>query len=94
MVFGLISTNQGMPIQVVKNLRICSDCHSFAKLVSKIYDRELIVRDNNGFHFFCRGNILACWATRLYVYQKAYAMLLINYKRPWEKRWANKNFST
>ena len=29
----LISTNQGMPIRVVKNLPICSDCHSFAKLV-------------------------------------------------------------
>ncbi|XVF63069.1 hypothetical protein PTKIN_Ptkin09bG0059200 [Pterospermum kingtungense] len=55
MAFGLIGTNQGMPIRVVKNLRICSDCHSFAKLVSKIYDREIIVRDNNRFHFFQRG---------------------------------------
>ncbi|XVF63066.1 hypothetical protein PTKIN_Ptkin09bG0059000 [Pterospermum kingtungense] len=55
MAFGLISTNKGMPIRVVKNLRICSDCHSFAKLVSKIYDREIIVRDNNRFHFFQRG---------------------------------------
>ncbi|XWS53949.1 hypothetical protein CRYUN_Cryun10bG0044600 [Craigia yunnanensis] len=33
MAFGLISTNQEMPIRVVKNLRICSDCHSFVKLV-------------------------------------------------------------
>ncbi|WRX19923.1 Pentatricopeptide repeat - like 10 [Theobroma cacao] len=59
MAFGLISTNQGMPIRVVKNLRICSDCHSFAKLASKIYDREIIVRDNNRFHFFQRG-ICSC----------------------------------
>ncbi|PPD75951.1 hypothetical protein GOBAR_DD27125 [Gossypium barbadense] len=53
--FGLISTDQGTSIRVVKNLRICSDCHSFAKLVSKTYNREIIVRDNNRFHFFQRG---------------------------------------
>ncbi|XP_057982054.1 pentatricopeptide repeat-containing protein At3g22690 [Malania oleifera] len=53
--FGLISTAKGMPIRVVKNLRMCSDCHSFAKLASKIYDREIVVRDNNRFHFFRQG---------------------------------------
>ncbi|XP_008224272.1 PREDICTED: pentatricopeptide repeat-containing protein At3g22690 [Prunus mume] len=53
--FGLIGTGQGVPIRVVKNLRMCSDCHSFAKLVSRIYNREIIVRDNNRFHFFNRG---------------------------------------
>lgn len=53
--FGLISTAPGMPIRVAKNLRMCSDCHSFAKLVSKIYDREIVVRDNNRFHFFGKG---------------------------------------
>lgn len=53
--FGLIGTGQGVPIRVVKNLRMCSDCHSFAKLVSRIYDREIIVRDNNRFHFFSQG---------------------------------------
>jgi pentatricopeptide repeat protein len=53
--FALISTGQGMPIRVAKNLRICSDCHSFAKLVSKSYSREIIVRDNNRFHFFQQG---------------------------------------
>ncbi|XP_059625053.1 pentatricopeptide repeat-containing protein At3g22690 [Cornus florida] len=53
--FGLISTGQGLPIRVVKNLRMCSDCHSFAKLVSKIYGRQIVVRDNNRFHFFQQG---------------------------------------
>ncbi|KAK2980630.1 hypothetical protein RJ640_011438 [Escallonia rubra] len=53
--FGLITTSQGMPVRVVKNLRMCSDCHSFAKLVSKVYDREIVVRDNNRFHFFRQG---------------------------------------
>ncbi|PKI52420.1 hypothetical protein CRG98_027173 [Punica granatum] len=53
--YGLISTGQKMPVRVVKNLRICSDCHAFAKLVSVVYDREIVVRDNNRFHFFRQG---------------------------------------
>ncbi|MED6182303.1 Pentatricopeptide repeat-containing protein [Stylosanthes scabra] len=61
MAYGLITTDKGAPIRVVKNLRMCSDCHSFAELVSKLYNREIIVRDNNRYHFFrdgfcsCRG---------------------------------------
>ncbi|KAG9455091.1 hypothetical protein H6P81_007995 [Aristolochia fimbriata] len=47
MAFGLISTGAGVPIRVIKNLRICSDCHSFAKLVSLVYEREIAIRDNN-----------------------------------------------
>jgi pentatricopeptide repeat protein len=59
--FGLLSTSDGTPIRVVKNLRICSDCHSATKLISKLYNREIIVRDRNRFHHFkdgtcsCRG---------------------------------------
>ncbi|XP_028070187.1 LOW QUALITY PROTEIN: pentatricopeptide repeat-containing protein At3g22690-like [Camellia sinensis] len=55
MAFGLLRTSQGTPIRVVKNLRMCSDCHSFAKLVSEIYSREIVVRDNNRFHIFQQG---------------------------------------
>ncbi|KAL2229935.1 pentatricopeptide repeat-containing protein At3g22690 [Sesamum indicum] len=54
--FGLVSSSQGMPIRVVKNLRMCSDCHSFAKMVSRVYDREIVIRDNNRFHFFWQGS--------------------------------------
>lgn len=43
MAYGLISTSQGHPIRIVKNLRMCSDCHSFAKFVSKVYDRCIVV---------------------------------------------------
>ncbi|XP_068645031.1 pentatricopeptide repeat-containing protein At3g22690 [Aristolochia californica] len=56
MAFGLISTGAGAPIRVIKNLRICSDCHSFAKLVSQVYEREIVIRDNNRFHFFRLGS--------------------------------------
>ncbi|XP_060180242.1 pentatricopeptide repeat-containing protein At3g22690 [Lycium barbarum] len=59
MAFGLIFTSQGHPIRIVKNLRMCSDCHSFAKFVSKVYDRHIVVRDNNRFHFF-QGGLCSC----------------------------------
>ncbi|KAF8389767.1 hypothetical protein HHK36_024286 [Tetracentron sinense] len=53
--FGLISTAPGMPIRVIKNLRICRDCHSATKLLSKIVEREIIVRDRIRFHHFKDG---------------------------------------
>jgi pentatricopeptide repeat protein len=56
MAFGLISTAPGTPIRVVKNLRICDDCHTVTKLLSKIYKRVIIVRDRNRFHHFREGS--------------------------------------
>ncbi|TYG62122.1 hypothetical protein ES288_D07G202800v1 [Gossypium darwinii] len=53
--FGLINTEAGCPIRIMKNLRVCSDCHSVTKLLSKIYRREIIVRDNSRFHHFKDG---------------------------------------
>lgn len=52
--FGLISL-EGVPIRVVMNLRICLDCHDVVKMISKIYHREIIVRDRNRFHHFKNG---------------------------------------
>lgn len=54
--FGLIKTSCKTPIRVMKNLRVCSDCHSATKLISKIYDREIIVRDQSRFHHFKNGS--------------------------------------
>ncbi|KAB2057073.1 hypothetical protein ES319_A11G145700v1 [Gossypium barbadense] len=53
--FGLISTNPGTPLRIVKNLRVCEDCHFWIKLISKIYKREIIVRDRRRFHHFENG---------------------------------------
>ncbi|XP_072964776.1 putative pentatricopeptide repeat-containing protein At5g59200, chloroplastic [Typha angustifolia] len=53
--FGLISTKPGMTIRVVKNLRVCNDCHSMIKLTSKITRRKIVVRDRNRFHHFEDG---------------------------------------
>ncbi|XP_027356295.1 pentatricopeptide repeat-containing protein At1g34160 [Abrus precatorius] len=53
--YGLISTSDGTPIQVIKNLRICVDCHAVIKIISNIYMREIIVRDRARFHRFKDG---------------------------------------
>ncbi|GMH09908.1 hypothetical protein Nepgr_011749 [Nepenthes gracilis] len=54
--FGLLNTVDGMEIVVIKNLRVCEDCHLFIKLVSKIVDRRFIVRDATRFHHFNNGS--------------------------------------
>ncbi|XP_057438696.1 putative pentatricopeptide repeat-containing protein At5g52630 [Lotus japonicus] len=53
--FGLITFPQERPIRVMKNLRVCGDCHTAIKFISKITGRVLIVRDNNRFHRFEDG---------------------------------------
>ncbi|KAF3431404.1 hypothetical protein FNV43_RR26135 [Rhamnella rubrinervis] len=53
--FGLISLRKGMPIRIVKNLRVCWDCHEVTKMISKLFNREIIVRDRNRFHHFKDG---------------------------------------
>lgn len=53
--FGLISISSGIPIRIIKNLRVCGDCHTVIKLVSKLEGREIIVRDSNRFHHFSEG---------------------------------------
>ncbi|CAM8971519.1 unnamed protein product [Rhodiola kirilowii] len=54
--FGLISLPSTSTIRVMKNLRVCGDCHQFLKLVSSITDRQIVVRDNNRFHYFAEGS--------------------------------------
>ncbi|XP_052110647.1 pentatricopeptide repeat-containing protein At5g04780, mitochondrial [Arachis duranensis] len=55
--YGLMSlpSDIDIPIRIMKNLRICGDCHNFMKLVSKCTSREIIVRDTNRFHHFKDG---------------------------------------
>ncbi|BAT88761.1 hypothetical protein VIGAN_05236400 [Vigna angularis var. angularis] len=53
--FGLISTEEGVPILIVKNLRICCDCHNAIKHISAITGREITVRDTHRFHCFKEG---------------------------------------
>lgn len=53
--FALIKTSQGFPIRIVRNVRMCSDCHTYTKLISVIYERDIVVRDRNRFHHFKDG---------------------------------------
>lgn len=56
LVFALMnSANDGGVIRIMKNIRICVDCHNFMKLTSSLIRREVIVRDLNRFHCFQDG---------------------------------------
>ncbi|XP_051185737.1 pentatricopeptide repeat-containing protein At4g15720 [Lolium perenne] len=54
--FGLLVIPKGMTIRVMKNLRMCCDCHDGFKLISDIMEREFVVRDLNRFHHFKMGS--------------------------------------
>ncbi|KAG9140567.1 hypothetical protein Leryth_016062 [Lithospermum erythrorhizon] len=54
--FALITSPVGSStITVMKNLRVCSDCHSAMKLIAKIVEREIVLRDSSRFHHFRDG---------------------------------------
>ncbi|KAI9194451.1 hypothetical protein LWI28_006131 [Acer negundo] len=57
--FGLINTSKGETIRITKNLRLCEDCHSFTKFISKFANKEILVRDINRFHHF-RDGVCSC----------------------------------
>jgi hypothetical protein len=53
--FGLISTPDKTTLRIMKNLRVCNDCHTAIKFISKLVGREIIVRDTTRFHHFKDG---------------------------------------
>ncbi|CAI9088925.1 OLC1v1023385C1 [Oldenlandia corymbosa var. corymbosa] len=57
--YGLLKLPEGAPIRVMKNLRVCGDCHAAIKLISKVTGRYIILRDANRFHHFKDG-ICSC----------------------------------
>ncbi|XP_020104021.1 pentatricopeptide repeat-containing protein At4g02750 [Ananas comosus] len=54
--FGILNVPIGRPIRVIKNLRVCKDCHNAIKYVSAIENRLIILRDSNRFHHFSGGS--------------------------------------
>ncbi|XP_057475983.1 pentatricopeptide repeat-containing protein At4g15720 [Actinidia eriantha] len=54
--FGLISIPKGVTIRVMKNLRMCRNCHEAFKVISDIVERDFVVRDVNRFHHFKDGS--------------------------------------
>ncbi|XP_050236377.1 pentatricopeptide repeat-containing protein CRR2, chloroplastic [Mercurialis annua] len=57
--FGLINSNSRDTIRITKNLRLCEDCHLFTKFISKLTNREILVKDVNRFHHF-RDGVCSC----------------------------------
>ncbi|XP_043703561.1 pentatricopeptide repeat-containing protein At1g04840-like [Telopea speciosissima] len=53
--YGLISTPLGTALRIVKNLKVCGDCHSMMKFASEMSQREIILRDIKRFHHFKEG---------------------------------------
>ncbi|THU70484.1 hypothetical protein C4D60_Mb08t25500 [Musa balbisiana] len=55
--FALLHTGKrkGGAIRVIKNLRVCEDCHRWMKFVSEVEGMEIILRDSRRFHSFRKG---------------------------------------
>lgn len=55
--FGLLNpgvVGRGV-IRVMKNLRVCEDCHNWMKFASLLEEREILLRDSQRFHLFRDG---------------------------------------
>ncbi|KAF7826165.1 pentatricopeptide repeat-containing protein [Senna tora] len=53
--YALMKSRGGAPIRVVKNTRICHDCHTAAKFISLAKNRDIFLRDGGRFHHFKNG---------------------------------------
>ncbi|KAF5179777.1 Pentatricopeptide repeat-containing protein [Thalictrum thalictroides] len=58
--FGLLDTPEGSTLRIFKNLRVCGDCHSVYKFVSKAVQRRIVLRDPYRFHHFSNGKCSCC----------------------------------
>lgn len=53
--YGLIKTKAPAPIRVIKNARVCLDCHTVAKYISLLRNRDIFLKDGLRFHHFSNG---------------------------------------
>ncbi|CAF3356567.1 unnamed protein product [Rotaria socialis] len=58
--FNFIQYPRPSFIQITKNLRVCGDCHRATKLIAKIRQCEIIVRDANRIHHFHTSGQCSC----------------------------------
>ncbi|KAL8130629.1 hypothetical protein V2J09_019784 [Rumex salicifolius] len=55
--FSLVrSSMKGQPIRIVKNFRMCADCHNTFKYVSASYACEVVLNDSKCLHHFRSGS--------------------------------------
>ncbi|KAL5206548.1 hypothetical protein ABZP36_034757 [Zizania latifolia] len=55
-IFGLMNSPPYIPLRVIKNLRICNDCHTWMKFTSEVMGRKIVLRDAYRFHHFDNGS--------------------------------------
>uniref|UniRef100_A0ACD5W0W0 Uncharacterized protein n=1 Tax=Avena sativa TaxID=4498 RepID=A0ACD5W0W0_AVESA len=53
--FVLTRSSSGVPIRIMKNLRVCGDCHMAFRYISQVIGRQIILRDSIRFHHFEDG---------------------------------------
>ncbi|XP_030544100.2 pentatricopeptide repeat-containing protein At2g03880, mitochondrial [Rhodamnia argentea] len=53
--YGIMSLPREKTIMIRKNLRICGDCHTFTKLLAKMEQRIIVIRDPVRYHHFTDG---------------------------------------
>lgn len=53
--FVLTRSSSDVPIRIMKNLRVCGDCHTAFRYISQIVCRQIILRDSIRFHHFEDG---------------------------------------
>lgn len=59
--YGLITSPPTLKkIRIIKNLRVCGDCHTAIKYISKLVNREFVIRDANRFHHFFTDGHCSC----------------------------------
>ncbi|UJR34285.1 hypothetical protein I4U23_021689 [Adineta vaga] len=58
--FNFIQQPRPSFIQITKNLRVCGDCHRATKMIAKIRQCEIVVRDANRIHHFSSHGQCSC----------------------------------
>ncbi|GFP95292.1 pentatricopeptide repeat-containing protein at1g19720 [Phtheirospermum japonicum] len=53
--FALVKLREFRTVRIVKNVRMCEQCHKFAKMVSKMHTCEIYVSDSKCLHRFENG---------------------------------------
>ncbi|KAK4774970.1 hypothetical protein SAY86_009905 [Trapa natans] len=55
LVYSLMKLPSEVPIRILKNIRVCADCHLFMKYTSNSLGRYIILRDATRYHHFIGG---------------------------------------
>ncbi|PKI64067.1 hypothetical protein CRG98_015511 [Punica granatum] len=79
---GLLDTPARSMIRIIKNLRVCPDCHNALKFMSKLVGRKIVMRDAKRFHHFEDGDCSCKDYWELIVMIKRSPLCLIVSRKP------------